>query len=411
MNVLRVVQFRRYLLGQAASQFGDSLVPLTIAFAALDVAGPEGLGLVLAAGRLPIAVLVLVGGALGDRWPRRALMVGADVLRCAVQAACGVLLLTGHAGLVSLIILQAIAGAGTALFVPAASGLVPSLVGKERVQEANALLGLIGNINKIVSISVAGVLVAWAGTGTALLVDAATFALSALALARLSLPALVRSTGARPGLWQEIRDGARLVVSMPWLSVLLVYGALLQALVIGPHMIAGPLLAERAYGGAAGWATIGAVQAVGSIAGGLVALRWRPKHPLVAACAVGLLMGPYLLVLALGGPLWLVCVLAVLMGAQGSVSLAVQTAQVQARVDEEARSRVAAWSQLGNLVALPLSLAFVGPLLGHVGGGTVLVVAVCWLAASTTAVLAGRVLRLPGEDVRAAAARSGAATA
>lgn len=81
MTVLRVARFRRYLLGQAASAFGDSLVPLTIAFAALEVAGPGGLGLVLAANRLPVAVLVLVGGALGDRWPRRALMVGADVLR------------------------------------------------------------------------------------------------------------------------------------------------------------------------------------------------------------------------------------------------------------------------------------------------------------------------------------------
>ncbi|EDY42780.1 MFS transporter [Streptomyces sp. SPB074] len=395
MNVLRVAQFRRYLLGQAASQFGDSLVPLTIAFAALDVSGPGGLGLVLAANRLPVAGLVLVGGALGDRWPRRALMVGADVSRCVVQVACGVLLLTGHAGLASLIVLQALAGAGTALFVPAASGLVPSLVGKERVQEANALLGLVGNINKVASISVAGVLVAWSGTGTALLVDGATFALSALALAGLRLPARTRSTSGRPGLWREIRDGARLVLSLPWLTMLLGYGTLLQALVIGPHMIAGPLLAEGTYGGAAGWAVIGVAQAAGSIAGGLVALRWRPRQPLVSACAVGLLMVPYLLVLALGGPLWAVCVLAVLMGGQGSVCVAVQAAQIQRRVPEEARSRVAAWSQLGNLVALPASLAVAGPLAAHRGGGPVLLAAALWLVLSTGVVLAGRVLTLP----------------
>ncbi|MFC8625714.1 hypothetical protein [Streptomyces anulatus] len=102
---------------------------------------------------------------------------------------------------------------------------------------------------------------------------------------------------------------------MRWLTVLLVYEALLQALVIGPHMIAGPLLADGAYGGAAGWAVIGEAQAVGSIAGGVPALRWRPRQPLAAACAVGVLMAPYLGVLALGVPLWMVCVLAVLTGA------------------------------------------------------------------------------------------------
>ncbi|MCI2424165.1 hypothetical protein MOQ72_42905 [Saccharopolyspora sp. K220] len=68
--VLRERGFRRYWIGQSASLFGDSLVPLTIAFAALQVAGPVALGLVLAANQLPVAVLVLLGGVLGDRWSR-----------------------------------------------------------------------------------------------------------------------------------------------------------------------------------------------------------------------------------------------------------------------------------------------------------------------------------------------------
>ncbi|MFJ4966030.1 MFS transporter [Streptomyces sp. NPDC088729] len=393
-GVLRQPRFRRYLVGQAASLLGDSLVPLTIAFAALEVAGPGGMGLVLAANRLPVAVLVLVGGALGDRWPRRALMVGADVLRCVVQATSGLLLMTGHAGLAGLVVLQALAGVGTAVFVPAASGLVPSLVDEDQVQEANAVLGLVGNVNKVLSISLAGALVAGVGPGVGLLVDAATFAVSAVSLARLPVPAPVRNT-ARPGLWREIRDGARLVVSLRWLSILLVYGALLQALVIGPHMVAGLLVAERHYGGATGWAAIGVVQAVGSIVGGVAAMRWKPRRPLVAGVAVGLLMVPYLVVLALGGPLWLVCALAVLVGAQGSVYLTVQAAQLQQRVPEAARSRVAAWSQMGNLVALPASLAVTGPVAAHVGGGSVLLFAACWLTVSTVVVLATRALDVP----------------
>lgn len=408
MGVLRIARFRWYFLGQATSLFGDSLVPLTIAFAALHVAGPGGLGLVLAANRVPIAVLVIVGGAVGDRWNRRTVMVAADVLRCVVQAATGVLLVTGHAGLVSLLVLQALAGVGTAAFVPAASGLVPALVGADQAQAANALLGLAANINKVASISAAGVLVATVGPGIALLADAATFAVSAVSLAGLPLPAAARRTS-RPGLWREVRDGARLVASTRWLSTLLVYGALLQALVIGPHMVAGPLLADRLYGGAAGWAAIGVVQAAGSIAGGIVALRWRPRQPLVAGLAVGLLMVPYLLVFAAGGPLWLVCVLAVLVGGQGSVFLALQATQVQQRVPDAARSRVAAWSQLGNLVLLPASLAVAGPLAAQLGGGLVLVIAAGWLAASTVLLLASKALNTATAAPTSAEAPAGAA--
>lgn len=401
MGVLRIARFRRYFLGQATSLFGDSLVPLTIAFAALHVAGPGGLGVVLAANRAPIAALVLFGGALGDRWPRRAVMVSADVLRCGVQAATGVLLVTGHAGLAVLVVLQALAGAGTAAFVPAASGLVPSLVDADQAQAANALLGLAANVNKVVSISVAGVLVATVGPGMALLADAATFAVSAISLAGLPLPASVRPA-ARPGLWREVREGARLVASTRWLAALLVYGALLQALVIGPHMVAGPLLAERLYGGAAGWAVIGVVQATGSIAGGIVALRWRPRRPLIAGVAAGLLMVPYLAAFAAGAPLWLVAGLSLLVGGQGSMFLALQATQLQQRIPDGARSRVAAWSQLGNLVLLPVSLAVAGPLAAQLGGGLVLLVAAGWLTVSTVLVLASRTLTTP-DTTRAAA--------
>lgn len=158
MTPLRCALFRRYFAGHTLSAVGGSLVPLTLAFAALQVGGVWALGLVLAANRVPIAALVLSGGALGDRWNRRTVMLGADLLRTGTQIASGLLLITGHAGLWHLVVLQALAGAG--VYMPATSGLVPALVPAERLQQANALLA-----------------------------DAATFAASAVALASLRIPA------------------------------------------------------------------------------------------------------------------------------------------------------------------------------------------------------------------------------
>lgn len=384
--------FRRYLAGQTLSLFGDGLVPLTVAFASLQVGGPAVLGLVLAANRVPIAALVLMGGVLGDRWSRRPVMVAADVLRVATQTASGLLLVTGHAGVAALVGLQALAGMGTAVYTPASQGLVPALVPSSGLQQANALLGLVSNTTKLGSIGAAGALVATVGPGVALLVDAATFAGSAVSLMLVRVPANVRRVG-RASVWRDVRDGAHRVATTPWLRTMLGYSALLQALVIGPHMVAGPLLAAQLYGGAGAWATIGVVQALGSLAGGAVALWWHPARPLVAATAAGLFMTPYLLAFAVGAPVWLVAVLAMAVGAQGALFLAIQTSTVQQRVPEQERSRVAAWTQLANLVLLPASLAAAGPVAAVVGGRVVLLVGAGWLVVSTGLVLCSRSIR------------------
>lgn len=407
MDVLRHRGFRSYFAGQALSLIGDGLIPLTLAFAALQVGGPGLLGLVLAANRIPIAALVLFGGVLGDRWPRRAVMLAADVVRAVAQAVTGVLLVTGHATAVSLLVLQALAGVGTAVFTPASQGLVPALVPVPQLQQANAVLGLASNAAKIGSISVAGVLVAAAGPGVALLIDAATFAASAVSLLLLRLPTTVGRVG-RASVWRDVRDGARRVVRTPWLRTMLGYSALLQALVIGPHMVAGPLLAAQVYGGAGAWAVIGVVQAAGSIVGGAVALRWRPHRPLLAAFATGLFMLPYLAVFAAGGPLWLVAVLALAVGAQGALYLTVQSTVIQQRIPDAERSRVAAWSQLGNLVLLPASLAAAGPVAAAVGPPVVLTVGAVWLAGSTVLVLTTPVVRGPAGEPPSPAAEAGA---
>lgn len=387
--------FRRYFAGQTLSLLGDGLIPLTIAFAALQVAGPGALGLVLAANRVPVAVLVLFGGVLGDRWHRRAVMVGADVLRCATQAVTGLLLVTGQASVLALVVLQGLAGVGTAMFTPSAHGLVPSLVPETLLQRANAVLGLAQNTTKLASISAAGVLVAAVGPGVALLLDAATFAASAASLLLVRLPEEVRRVG-RGSVAREVRDGARRVAGTPWLRTLIGYSALLQALVIGPHMVAGPLLAAQAYDGAAAWAVIGVVQALGSILGGAVALRWQPRRPLLAALSAGLLMVPYLALFATEGPLWLVASLAAGVGAQGAFYLTLQATTIQQQVPEGERSRVFAWAQLGNLVLLPASLAVTGPVAAVMGPRMVLLAGAIWLMVSTVVVLTRPAVRHVG---------------
>src|ERR671936_145494 len=107
LGVLAAPQFRLYFVGQATSYLGDGLLPVAISFAVLDLTGSASdLGLVLAVRMVPVVLLLLVAGVWSDRLPRHLVMLASDVLRGAVQAILAVLLLTGQAELIHLLVLQ-----------------------------------------------------------------------------------------------------------------------------------------------------------------------------------------------------------------------------------------------------------------------------------------------------------------
>ncbi len=164
----------RALLGQpnfvlffaafSISTLGTAIVPVALTFSVL-VAGysVSTVGIVLAAQATPMVLLMLLGGVIGDRWPRRRLMVAADLLRCASQATLATLLALGHPNLPALIALAACCGVGTAFYGPAESGLIPQVAGVERIKDANSLVSLSGSVGAVLGPALGGLLVALGG--------------------------------------------------------------------------------------------------------------------------------------------------------------------------------------------------------------------------------------------------------
>ena len=176
LEALRERPFRLLFLGQAVSLLGDGMVGVALAFAVLELTGSAtDLGIVLAARTVPLVAFLLVGGVWADRLPRRALMVTTDLVRFAAHGAMAALLIAGDPGIWLLAVLAAIAGAASAFFNPAISGIMPAVVSTERLQQANALRGLTEGVGRIAGPALAGVLVVGIGPGWALAVDAATF--------------------------------------------------------------------------------------------------------------------------------------------------------------------------------------------------------------------------------------------
>jgi MFS family permease len=207
LEALHEREFRLFFSGQLVSLVGDAITPFALAWAVLDIGTRSDLGYVLAAKVVPLVGFLLVGGVFADRLPRRAVMVVADLVRLCAQGAVALLVLTHHADVWELALLQAISGTATAFFNPASTGLTPMTVSAERLQQANALRGLALASTGIVGSALSGVLVVTVGPGRALAIDAASFGVSAIFLAQLRLPPHV--TLAAHSFARDLRDGWR----------------------------------------------------------------------------------------------------------------------------------------------------------------------------------------------------------
>jgi predicted MFS family arabinose efflux permease len=382
--------FRLLFAGQSISSLGDRLVPVALAFAVLDLTGSvTDLGIVLGAQTVPLVLFVLVGGVWADRLPRRRVMLLSDCVRAVAQAASATILLAGVARVWELAALQAVYGLATAFFGPAALALVPATVPAAELQRANALIALSGNFAAVLGPALAGVIVAALAPGWGLAVDAVTFVGSAAFLS--AMPVIVAATRARGGMLAELRGGWSAFRSRAWLWITVGCFTLYIGLAWAPLQVLGPQVARLYLGGAGAWAAISVALGVGSVAGGLIALRVRPRHPLRVSLAVFVVATPALTALvAARAPLALIAVVALVDGATGTLFNTFWFTALQSDVADDELARVASWDYLGSLALAPVGQALSGPIAAAVGLSTAL-----YGAAGITLVLFAATLAAP----------------
>lgn len=375
--------FRRVWLARTASSFGDALIPVALAFAVLGLRNSASdLGIVLAAFTVTRVAFVLVGGVWADRLSRRGVMVSADIARACSQGALAFLLLADHAELWHFVAASAVSGAATAFFLPASSGVVPDTVSAPRLQQANALLGLSDNSAGIVGPAVAGVIVATLGAGWAFAIDAATFVVSAIFLLRVTVP--TAGVAGRQNFFSDLMAGWREVTSRTWMWTSFIAFAVGNA-AFAALFVLGPLVAKTELGGVRDWGILMTAWAVGGVAGGVLALRYRPSHPLIPAF---LLVLPTALLFALLAPPFPLPLLAIAFAvgmAGNAIAIALWDTTVQEQVPRWALSRVSAYDTMISFVFMPMGFTLAGPLASWLGADVALIV----MGTVVTAVIAG----------------------
>jgi MFS family permease len=379
---LRLPDFRFLFAARAISYVGTYLAPIAVAFAILDNGGgATAVGLGFAAWTLAQVAMLVVGGVVGDRIPRRLVMIGSDVASTVVRTTMGVLLVSGHAQIWQLIALQACGGAAVAFYSPASYGLVREVVPEGELQQANGLLAIARYAAFPLGAAIGGSIVALIGPGQALLVDAGTYAASALLLSRIRVDSIAR---AGAGFVQELREGWSAFVEQTWVWVLVVYVSLYFLITYAPFFVLGPYIAKHSMDGARSWAFVVAGEGIGALLGGLAGLRWRPwGRPMVTTGLLLMVTAAQNLILAFHPTTVLLTPAATCAGFAFALGSVVWDTTLQRKVPPEKLARVASYAWMGAMVFLPAGYALAGPIAMAIGVKEYLVIAAAWIVAST----------------------------
>jgi hypothetical protein len=409
LRVLRHRDFRYLWLAQSSSVIGDCIVIVALALFVIELTGSAtDLGLVLAASSLPLVAFLLLGGVWADRLPRHRVMVVTDLVRFTLHALLAVLIFTGDVRIWQLIAIEALFGTAEAFFRPAANGLLPQTVPESEIQQAQGLSALSNNIGEFAGPALATALVLGLGAGWAFALDAATFLLSAALLSRVqprrrvvvpsvagelvpdtaatepsllgtaaSAPLTPRPATAEPaataGVWADIRDGFREVRSRDWVWATLAAFCVALFTGLAPWFVLGPLVAREQYGEIGIYGVVSAVLGVGTIAGSLLGIGWRPRFPMRAAMLAIILWPAAAVLYAVGATLWLV-VPAMLIGGGGIALFDVWwTTALAERIPADKLSRVSSYDWMVSLALLPLGYVLAGPLASALGSVDVLI--------------------------------------
>ena len=395
----RAADFRLLAAGQTLSWFGNGFQ--TVALAVGVVAGGGSatvLGAVLACEVGAMLAGTLFGGVWADRLQPQRVMVVSDTVRLATVT--GMAVLFGLVGLSAplLCVLAALTAFAGSFFTPAMTALKPMVVARDRLQSANATLGLLRTTASVAGPAAGGLVVAVWGPASGFGINAGSYLVSALSVLFIRARA---ERAPRTGLLGELREGWTEIRRRDWL-LSGVLAATAYHVANGVVLVLIQVVAIKQLGGASAAGLIAGAEGLGGMLGAGVALRWRPLRALRAGWFALLLMPLWVLVYVWPALLGAVLVGAVI-GYAGLMffDVAWQTA-MQDHVPHRVLARVASWDMLASFVGMPVGNALAGPLANALGIDRVLVGCAAVLFASGVAPLfvAGtrRLTRVPHED-------------
>jgi MFS family permease len=391
--VLAIRDFRILLIDRLLAPFSNGFSMVGVSFAVLNLTGSTAdLSYVLAAQVAPMLVFTLISGVFADRLRPQWVIIAGNIAVIAGEGTFGVLVLTGHPALGTMICLEALNGIGAAMFYPASQALLPQIVPDALLQEGSSISRLAMNTGQMTGAASAGLVVALLGPGWALTLCAVGMTGTIPLLLSLKGSRALRFAAAKGGgMVTELREGWTEFRSHTWLWATVIQYALVMMAFNGAFLVLGPVVARTSLGGPAAWGAITAADALGLVAGGVVSLRYTPRKPMLFVVGSGAAIALTPLALALVLPLPVICLCAFALGTLIEVMMVQWTVQMATRIPSDKLARVSSYDALGSMSAMPLGALLAGPLAAAIGVSTT------QFAAAAVIVVASALTLIPRE--------------
>lgn len=348
-----------WLAAVGVSWFGDFAWSVALAWAAAHTLSPVIAGVVLGAEMLPQALLVLVGGVLADRYDARRVLVAGKLGQAVVLVLGALAWSSGSRGALVLVAISVSFGIVTGLTAPSGMTLLRQIVAAEDLGTVQGWNQISNRAMKLIGAPVGGVLVAAAGLGAVMVVDAVTFLTIAGVLVVLVRPRF-RLERADQTRWRDtFVDGLRYLRRHDT-AMLFVVGLTALNVFVTPATGLGVALRVSDSGWGAHWLGIadGAL-AAGAIAGSVVGIRWQPTYGAAAGFRVLVVQGLCIAGVGVGWRPVLVVSMALLGLTAGAASVWLSAAFVRA-IDAAYLGRVSSVTSLGDMTLIPLSVPAFG---------------------------------------------------
>ena len=378
MRPLRIRDFSLLWWGLTVSLLGDGVFIVALPLQVREISrSVTALTYALVAWTLPLVLFFIVGGILSDRLERRRVLIFANALQGSAILCIGILSVTGVIELWHIYTLAAVYGLAEALFGPAFGAIVPDLVPRDLLVEANAL----DNFSRpfalrVVGPAMGGIIIAAVGVGGAFLIDALTFVFAGVVFALISRRKLDKDRSLESVVWEEVREGYRFVRSHTWLWGTLLAFAVGLLVFSGPWQALVPIVVLNRWGSSGDLAFVLSAGGVGAmVTSALIGSRNLPGK-FMTSMFLGMSVGTLMLAgFGLATSPWHAAVASFMMQGLLAVTIITWNTTMHRYVPSHILGRVSSLDWMVSTSLIPVSLALTAPLAQAIGAGTTLVAA------------------------------------
>ncbi|MEV0195781.1 MFS transporter [Nonomuraea sp. NPDC050691] len=382
--------FYRILLGRVTTSLGYALAPLSSAFALLDLTGSAvDVGIVVGARSSSYVAFVVLGGAIADRYSRRPVLIVSCLVGGCCQLGMSASAVLGTVHVAPYAILAAVTGVASAFSLPAAAAATAEVTPQDARQRANAVARLAMTTATVTGTVLAGGVAAFTQPAWGLCAAGALVVCAAGFFRRITEPA---ERPARPSLPSALREGWREFSARTWVWVIVLAFALMNAALSASVQVLGPILADQEFGRPT-WGIVLAAQSLGLVTGGLIALRFTARRPLLVGLTCAGTQAFLPLALGLRAPAIVLVATAFCVGAGVQQFSIAWLGALQSHIPADLFGRVYSYDVLLSSVAVPVMQFSIAPISAALGAHRTLVILGCLITTALLLALMSRSVR------------------